>query len=299
MKISSQRQKDQFYINWWLTDHCNWDCSYCHDALKKGSLPFPSLLDCKDFLLQVDNYCKSRKLRVNLDITGGEVTVWPHLIEMLEFARQLGHRIKIRTNASQSLDDFSKTLACLDSLQIDFHPEFSQTSHFLLCLNQVSKRQDLSVNIVLNALPERWKEIEKIESHIREKWPRFHVSLRMLFEDPIRNTIPMFYKDLQLEKIKRTNGDISIEHDGGSVEYTDYQNMVLDGKNNLKGSQCFIGVEQIIVDAWGAVRKGHCRQGGSIGNIGSEIRLDGLPVLCRKDLCANSFDILATKIKSS
>lgn len=299
MKISSQRPQNQFYVNWWLTDHCNWDCSYCHDVLKKGTLPFPGLAESKSFLDDVKKYAKDNNLDVILDITGGEVTIWPHLLELLEHSKKHQFSNKIRTNASQSVVDFASTIELLDSVQIDFHPEFTQTSHFLLCLNRCNQKENLDVSIVINALPERWVEIEQLQEQINNKWPHFRINLRMLFEDPIRNTTPMTYQEPQLEKIKQQAGDILIEDDLGNITYTDYQNLILEQKNTFRNYSCAIGVEQITVDAWGVVRRGHCRQGGNLGSLGGPINFDGNPIICKKDFCVNSFDILATKTKLS
>lgn len=298
MKISSTRDPKFFYVNWWLTDRCSWDCSYCHDIIKRGMLPYPDLRDAEDFVAQAHRFATGRGLRLNLDITGGEVTEWPFLIDLLQYAKSLGSVIKIRTNANQSLDDFAKTVDLLDCVEIEFHPEYTQTSHFLLCLHRAAQQPGLVVAVNLNAMPDRWPEIESLDQKIREKWPQFSVKLKMLFEDPVRNTQPMQYQEPQKAKLKRQSGNIRIDYDD-EHEFTDYQTLILEEKNQFKGMRCNIGLEQITVDAWGVIRRGHCRVGGSIGSIGKEIRFDPEPVICVKEQCANAFDIQATKIKSA
>jgi hypothetical protein len=260
-------------------------------------LPYPDIRDTKNFVQQVYEFASKRGMILNLDITGGEVTEWPFLLDLLEYAKGLGSIIKIRTNASQSLGDFTRTIEFLDCVEIEFHPEHTQTSHFLLCLNKAAQKENLSVGINLNALPDRWQEIEQLDQKIKEKWPRFNVKLKMLFEDPIKNSKPLQYHEPQKEKLKRQSGNIRIDYENGEFEWTDYQTIILERKNNFKDMKCNIGLEQITVDAWGVVRKGHCRVGGSIGSIGQEIRFDPEPVICVKDNCANAFDIQATKIK--
>lgn len=296
MQLRSTRDPGYFYVNWWLTDHCNWDCSYCHDILKNGSTPFPDIRDCKNFLDQVHRFAQSKSQKLDIDLTGGEVTLWPPLEDLLEHAKSLEARISLRTNASQDIFLFTSMIDLVDRVQIDFHPEHTTTSHFLLCLGRAGRRENLQVSVRLNALPDRWREIIELESKIKEKWSHFSVSIRMLFEDPIRNTKPMQYAEPQKEKIKRQSGDLIFEIDGEN-DYTDYQTLVLEDRNKFAGWACHIGNEQIIVDAQGIVRRGHCRQGGSLGHISDEIIFDRQPVLCRKPNCANAFDILATKIR--
>jgi organic radical activating enzyme len=297
VKVTSTRDPRYFYVNWWLTDHCNWDCSYCHDEIKRGRLPFPDIRDIRDFLDQAHSHAAKFSRTLSIDLTGGEVTEYPHLQELLAHARGLGSVLKLRTNASQSLDDFAAMIENLDLVTIEFHPEHTQTSHFMLCLNRAGQLEDLRVSVNLNALPQRWSEIEQLEAKIRLKWPKFTVTVKMLFEDPVRNTQPMEYLPHQQKKLKKQSGSLVIQTDDG-IEYSDYQTMVLENRNNFQEWQCNIGLEQIIVDAWGIVRRGHCRQGGtSIGQIGKSIRFDDLAVTCKKPVCVNSFDIQATKVR--
>lgn len=297
LKLSSTRNTTYFYVNWWLTDHCNWDCSYCHDILKRGDLPFPKISHVKDFIDQTQAYCKLIDKKMHLEITGGEVTEYPFLDDLLQYAKSYDCFIKIRTNASQSIEKFKNTIQMLDAVEIGFHPEHTQTSHFLMCLHFASQVKDLLVVVNLNALPNRFQEIENIESMIRDKWPEFEVSFKMLFEDPVRNTQPMFYEEPQLEKLKDQTGSLLLEYENDQ-EYTDYQTLILEDKNRFENWKCSIGLEQIIVDAYGVVRRGHCRQGGSIGTIGDKIHFDLEKTTCKKSHCSNGFDILATKVRS-
>ena len=80
------------------------------------------------------------------------------------------------------------------------------------------------------------------------------------------------------------------------VSYTDYPTMIADKANRFEGFQCSSGQEQLIVDAWGRVARGHCRQGGHLGSIGGSIKWPTEFITCRKPSCDNAFDILATKI---
>lgn len=298
VKLTSTRDPRYFYVNWWLTDHCNWDCSYCHDILKRGDLPFPNIRSVKDFLDQTSTYCRKIGKIMHLDITGGEITEYPFLEELLIYAKSHKAFVKIRTNASRTIDEFESLISLVDIIEIEFHPEHTQTSHFLLCLNAAAKKTNLLVSVNLNALPDRFREVEELDSKIREKWSHFTVKFKMLFDDPVKNTQPMFYQEPQKEKLKRQSGSLILEYDDDR-EYSDYQTLILENKNQFQDWQCAIGIEQIIVDAYGIVRRGHCRQGGSIGSIGKTVRFDGLPVTCKKSHCVNGFDILATKIKLS
>jgi hypothetical protein len=234
-----------------------------------------------------------------ISITGGEVTQYLHLQEMLEHAKSIESNIAIRTNASQGIKDFCTMLSTVDLIDLEFHPEYTQTSHFLLCLHHAGMNPNLKVSVHLNAMLERWTETENLKNKISEKWPQFAVHLKMLFNDPVKNTMPLLYQPVQEEVLKNQSGDLIISSDLGEIEHSDYQSMIFENRNNFQDWSCSIGLEQIIVDAWGVVRRGHCRQGGSIGQIGSKIRFDDFTVTCKKPKCVNAFDIQATKIKLS
>jgi organic radical activating enzyme len=299
VKVESTRDHRYFYVNWWLTDHCNWNCSYCHDEIKRGRLPFPDIRDIRDFLDQTQNHAQRLDRTLFISITGGEVTQYPHLQETLDHAKRIGSKIALRTNASQNIDDFCKMLSTVDLIDLEFHPEYTQTGHFLLCLYHAGMNPNLKVSVHLNAMLERWTETENLRNKISEKWPHFSVHLKMLFNDPVRNTMPLSYQPVQEKTLKNQSGDLRISTDLGTLEYSDYQSMIFEDRNNFQNWSCSIGLEQIIVDAWGVVRRGHCRQGGSIGQIGSVIRFDDFMVTCKKPKCVNSFDIQATKIRLS
>jgi hypothetical protein len=143
-------------------------------------------------------------------------------------------------------------------------------------------------------LPTRFEETEQLLAKIRDKYPQVSLERRMLFEDPAVNHQPMQYTETQQVKLVRQSGDIKITQ-GSMVSYTDYPTMIADKANRFEGYQCSVGMEQIIVDAWGRVARGHCRQGGHIGSIGGEIKWPTALVVCRRPSCDNAFDILATK----
>jgi MoaA/NifB/PqqE/SkfB family radical SAM enzyme len=293
MQIRGVRPPGFFWINWWLMNHCNYKCSYCADLIKNGSVELIDIDHAKDFVDQCAKYSIKKNLRINLDITGGEVTQWYFLDDLLRHAKSYNSYNKIRTNASQNLKEFADTIDLLDSIQLDFHPEYASVSHFFLCVKEsIIQGKEVFVNV--NMMPERWQETSDLYEDLKSKWPNLNITKRMLFEDPAINKVPLEYTEEAIVELKDQKGDIELDH-GDRIEYTDYQTLILDQRNNFKGANCRIGIEQIIVDAWGVVRRGHCRQGSSIGKLGDIIRFDDREIICQKPDCSNAFDIMATK----
>jgi hypothetical protein len=126
-------------------------------------------------------------------------------------------------------------------------------------------------------------------------WPDQLVHRKMLFEDPAINKQPMEYKLEHAVKLKRQHGDLIYVNDTGEEEFSDFQTLMLEKKNTFPGQQCMAGVEQLIVDAWGRIKRGHCGQGGLVGKLGIEFTGVQNSIICKADACRNGFDIQATK----
>jgi len=297
VKLSSTRPPGYFWIHWWLTNHCNYNCEYCADILKSGSINEVGLAESLDFVSQASTRARQLGLVLRIDLSGGEITRWFGLNELLSKIKEYEGYVSIRTNASQSISEFSETAQYLDLVTLDYHPEYASPSHYLSLIH-VALSKSLTVNANVNMTPEKWDQCERVIKELEQKYPSVAINRRMLFQDPVDNVKPLVYQPQQEEKLVRQHGDLILETESGS-EFTDYQTLVMEGKNDFSNWKCSIGLEQVIVDAYGRVRRGHCGVGGSIGTIGGPLIWDHDPRTCSKPRCANAFDIQATKIKLS
>jgi organic radical activating enzyme len=292
--VQSTRTSDKFYVNWWLMNHCTWACSYCNEVIRKGNIDLPYLNDCKRFIDDVTLFALGQSKQVRIEFTGGEVTEWTDFLELLTYAHGQGCETQFRTNANVSIDVWREYMAATHSVLIEHHPEHTANAHFLLAV-AATVEAGVAVTVNLNMLKDSWTNSQILHDRIQTKWPHIRVNKRMLFEDPVFNTTPQHYTTNQTTQLKKQHGDIKITQ-GDQIEYTDYQTMVLEASNTFKDYDCWAGMEQIVVDAWGRVYRGHCRQGGFMGNIKEHnIVWPTEPKVCSLDICRNSFDILATK----
>lgn len=293
MKLRSTRGSQFFYIDWWLMNHCNYNCSYCPDIIKNGSIDLPNINHCKDFVTEVESFVKKQHKTSSYYFTGGEVTQWPWLDDLFQHIRSYNGRIGIRTNASMPVQNWTKLCEHLNYANVEIHSEYTQLSHFMMCLSS-AKKNNVAVNITVNMLPEQWQEMEELIDKIKSLWPDQHVHRKMLFEDPAVNKKPLDYTPIQQIKLKRQSGEL-IATEQGVDEFTDFQTLLLEDKNKFTGQYCSAGLEQLIVDAWGRVKRGHCNQGGLIGKLGQGYAWSIEPVMCKAEACRNGFDINATK----
>lgn len=297
MRLTSTRSSDLFYVDWWLMNHCSWSCSYCHDIIKNGSAPLPNIKDCVWLIDQLHDYAQQRNQRVSIDFTGGEVTEWNDFKHLLIKAKERQCLIRFRSNGSLEATKWDDLMNYTDSVTLEIHPEHTAISKFLVSL-QAALDKGVSVSVNVNMLKESWSKMESYCELVTNRYPTIKIHKKMLFSDPIQNTTPRDYNKEQQSKLKSQKLDLKLIDSSGEETFTDYQTLLLDKRNNFTDWHCFSGIEQLIVDAWGRIYRGHCRLNGPIGTIYDRIiHWPELPIVCRADYCRNAFDINATKEK--
>ena len=254
----------------------------------------PNIIDCKAAVDQINSFANTQGKRCHYYFTGGEVTQWPWLIDLVEHIKQKNNYVRMRTNASMPITEWQQLILSVDSINIEVHSEHTPVSHFMLCLH-AAKKKNVDVSITVSMLPDRWQELEDVITKIQKIWPEQHIHRKMLFDDPAINKQPMEYQPEQKVKLKRQHGDLISVNEQGEEEFTDYQTLLFEGKNKFQNQSCQAGIEQLIIDAWGRIKRGHCGQGGLVGKLGIEFAGVQSPVICKADACRNGFDITATK----
>jgi hypothetical protein len=84
----------------------------------------------------------------------------------------------------------------------------------------------------------------------------------------------------------------------GREEVVQPPELIARGENNWKGWNCYIGLQNIVIDFNGIIRGGWCGVGGIIGNIeDKKFKLPVKPVLCVTTNCYCGLDIMATKVR--
>ena len=275
-------------------NHCSWHCQYCADIIRNGSVATPDLGQAQHTVKSICDHARSRGLITDWYLTGGEVTEWPYLEDLLHTIKINGGRVGIRSNAHLALEQWQKIVDCIDRVVLEFHAEHSSSTHFLMCLKAVRDRGK-SAAVTVSMLPDRWEELEAMIQRIQGLWPDQGINRRMLFQDPAVNHRPMQYTPQQEIKLQRQSGPLIWSDDRGTEEYTDFQTLVMENKNQFQAQSCAAGLEQIVIDAWGRIYRGHCRTAGTIGVLGQEITWPTETVICPRGQCSNGFDVNATK----
>lgn len=275
-------------------NHNSRRASYEHELLHCGNIDLPYLKDCKRFIDQTTLFSSRLNKQVDVNFTGGEVTEWEDFSDLLAYCKNQNCRVRFITNATATMSTLTEVFKSTDSVIIEVHPEFSNIGHLLFAL-QTAVKSNLEILVNINMLPDYWNEMEDLYDKISQRHPTISLNKKIVFEDPVFNTTPKDYNEEQIIVLKEQQGNIKIEH-GSDVSYTDFQTMIIEKTNRFRGYKCWAGVEQIILDAWGRVYRGHCRKNGFMGYLKDlELFWYDTPMICQLESCVNGFDVQATK----
>jgi MoaA/NifB/PqqE/SkfB family radical SAM enzyme len=303
---SNPTHQEWFVVNWCLGNTCNFKCSYCPTDLHNATNPWPELDAIKNFILQVKAAHPNKK--IYFEFTGGEVTLYKHFIEVCKFCTEQGVRVGLISNGSRTLRWWEENKQYFDHVCLSFHPEFADEKHFIEVVKILHDDLRTHVNIMMSpdkfdfcyAVANKVKNIGNISMALQ---PLIHDFGEVLYDyNEFQKKIFEKQHDLIVKHIKYTKsfdyyrGAMQTVSADGSTRVASAHRFISEKANDWSGWKCYAGVEQLIVDMDGTVRRGWCKVGENIGNIHDEqLTLPTEPVVCDKTMCHCNFDIMCTK----
>lgn len=90
-------------LDWAPTKRCNYDCSYCPPRIHDNHSPLPDLDELKQMATDILTPHQHRRIQIN--ISGGEPTLWPDLLQFVQHLDSTTERKRIRilTNGTASI----------------------------------------------------------------------------------------------------------------------------------------------------------------------------------------------------
>lgn len=131
---------DVMTIDWYIGKRCNFACSYCADFIHdnySAHLPFEKM---KIFVDKITDIYGSR---IRWSLTGGEPTLNPDFLKLLQYLQDKKFEISICTNGSRSFDYLLQMFTLCDCIVLSLHFE------------HISKRLDEYADKALNL--EKWR----------------------------------------------------------------------------------------------------------------------------------------------
>lgn len=275
-------------IQWSLGNHCNYNCEYCPDALKSGSIPLPD----PDKFVKAFDLIYSTFEQFNLQIIGGEPTSYEGLELALKSVRKdTNKKLTLETNGSKALSWWQEYLEHFAHVVITLHKRID-VDH-ILKVADLLKNNSIELKIKFPIQPTNWNEVIQIRDSFRHSG--FTTELQLLYKNFTRGNNEYYdYSQEQMDYYYKDKGIVP------SQISNQIEQIRIHKLNEYTGHMCWAGVEQFVIDKQGYVLRGWCEQNGVLGNI-LEGTVDWVtnPVVCRRRLCVNGFDLQSRKSENS
>jgi len=311
IKVEKAVKSESKFVEWKIHNVCNHNCSFCGLENKDGSQRWYSLEAYKEYTDKIIDSCDGQPFWIQ--ITGGEPTLFPELIELIKYIKQKGGYTSLISNGTRTLRWWNelKESQSLDQLYITYHSEQTDDyQHVVDVLNIFHSEPTETLCLithVINTVDLAFEASDYIKNHTGSI---VVVKAMMLASD-----IYSEYSDEQLNKLKQLNGitsdlrktkvkynvpeshsstnnNILITYSDNSTEIKNPQTLLKQRENNFFGWQCDAGRNFIRVDG-NVPYRGVC----GINGPQTELKFTDDFVTCDKTKCFCVTDLISTKTK--
>ena len=312
-------------VNWEITPHCNYKCSYCFGNAGMKDASFSSIEDLKNIankILEIERNC------YNILLIGGEPTVHPHFLDLLKYFNSLDRNISLSivTNGSKSIEYHTELFQSIQNKELLFnisvHLEQCRLNHII---DIIKLANEYNVQVLLSFMmhPEKLELLEEFLSSFIELRKEFYFNIMFmeLRQAPLFDRNDDRYTDEHYkwideakirwdEAIKNSNtkiieyvsgvphfGKYNIIKDGKVIKdiYVDYGISVRNGLKSFKGFYCFGGANFINIHSDNSYSFGiQCPKFANIGNLLKDKHINyKLFEICDQYQCGcNSNDVI-------
>jgi sulfatase maturation enzyme AslB (radical SAM superfamily) len=305
-------------VEWRLSNICNFDCTFCPSEFKDGSKRF---LDYNVYTSTVKQLiAQDPNKKVWFQFTGGEPTLYPKLIELLKYIKDLGGYTSMISNGSRTIR-WWKELAeakVLDRLYISHHPEQGAKVEHTIEVNNLMQATNTLVTVFVTTQADPVLYEAAIDAHTKILRRGNAISSlkpitdsNMLFQQYSQEQLKKIqdnlyvrsslYKLLSQQKLNylktipwyQTN--VTMTYSDGSTKTLPSQDFVQHQETKFKGWECDIGKDLLMIEVDDVLRS-MCGQGGVIANVhdvGFTWATDS--VICDREECNCSLDVQEPK----
>jgi hypothetical protein len=294
-------------VDWTLGTACNFRCSYCPPSLHDGKKPFPPPDRIIEFGRVLTRHYGMLSRSVFIQFTGGEVSLYSQLPELLKSLNELGIRCSVISNGSRGPAFWSNLSQSLHSVVLTHHIEFADPDRFRAIAQLLSDR--IRTHIQVTMVPARFAECLDRARALRAACPKATIGLKALRVRFGSNLYRYTPEQLAVLRTPPIQPPVDPAPGGvrGRMRLTDTNGtrvlsaarILASGLNKWQGWSCSAGKELLAVSADGDVYRGLCREGGCLGNIKTAVDLPTENVICGRPGCTCLTDIMTTKIRTA
>lgn len=310
-------------ITWVLNNACNYDCYYCPESLHNGDNTKWKWEVVEPFLNHIMNrYGKNTVY----SLSGGEPTLSPFFPHLIRRINDFGSVCGITTNLGRTPRFIMENFGYLKYAACSFHPSMIFPEHradeFLEKAILAQEYTNVSIRVMMDPL--HWDQtVEFIDRLSKEFYGDVSlVWIQNQYGNSTHKICELTYTTEQNDYIinfkhKPVNKNINslrfsklseygkkeqytvIYEDGTQIHNPTPQYLINMGETRFFDWTCKIGKESLFISHDGAILRGNCRVGGTLGNINEYESIDWkqleTPVRCTEGWCQCGADVPISK----
>lgn len=297
-------------IEWQISNHCNYSCSYCSPVLYGNTSGWPNADTSLKFFNDIHNYINPNDKMITF--TGGEPTLWPKLFYFLENINN--YEIGIVSNGSRTIRWWEKlnNLKKVTHLTISVHLEYADVDHITKVIETMSEHTGVVVLLLLS--PEDPQKAINFAETLRDRDLTCKILLKAVTHRWDGDNTPYEYSSEVLDYVNNwfywkknlnaVKSKLSYDWiiDGEKQPSGTGHNLVIQRKNKFKGWRCNIIKNRLDIKIDGSIYGATCSTARQycIGNINTGLlrdKIPNIPIVCEDDFCPCVPDIKIPKEK--
>jgi len=316
--ITKELISDVRVVEWKMSNVCNYDCSFCSDQFKDGSKQF---LDFDTYTKNIERLIKQdTNKKVWVRFTGGEPTLFRHLIELLKFVKDLGGYTSMISNGSRTIrwwEELADANA-LDWLSLSHHCEQgADVKHTIKVNNIMQATNTYSIiyvttqanPVLFNQALADHREILTYGNAVSslKAITDFSMVLQPYTEDQLKIIQQNLYiksklfeesfskKIDHLKTVPWPFANVKMTYSDGTTKIAPPQEFVNHNETNFYGWECDAGKESLWIDT-DKVHRSLCFQSGPMADVrDNTFSWADNSIICNKRQCNCSFDVQSPK----
>lgn len=320
-QIDTTEPNNKIRIEYMVGNYCNFKCEYCSPHANGGTHSWYNNTDVlvDRFIHLLDFYLSNGRNDIELNLLGGEPTLWPDIGKFCKALKSRYKKLKITltTNGSRTLRWWEQNINYFDKVLFSYHQGQTSLQHYIEVLDFVYEK-NVAMNCLVMMDPNRWIEciesIDEMKNTSKHSWficamevhpPNYSNEQKDYLKNHIKRYPPL-YKLIKHEWKNVIKGKPKVTFEDGKIKKVDRNWISLNDYNHFEGWYCNIGIENINIQKDGKIT-GVC---GNLvynenffyniydDNFIQEFNPRLIPTICTKDSCWCQPEMLMTKWKS-
>jgi len=268
IEIKQSWPDDLLLINYAVHNVCNYKCWYCFPGSNEGDFRWPDYNLVADNLIHLIKYYQNtiNKTRFQLDLLGGEPTLWPKLGNFLKrIKEEFGDNISIgiTTNGSRSFHWWFENSKYFDKVLISVHPADADPKHISQVADLIYENKKI-VDVTILMDPNKWDRCQKILKILKKSRRRWSIQTSQIIHDTIIYTdeqkkyLKNYLKRIPnlfwfIKNNKHHNYSTKLFFNNGKTKKVRKNFLLINRLNFFKGWDCNIGIDNLTIHFTGEI----------------------------------------------